>query len=731
MNRSALTIPAGPRSKWIVLVVWLAVAFISVGPPGLWAKFEDAEGNGTPPRPPAGSESAAAQKATNALQDGELLPAIVVFRRSSGLTAADRETIVEDVGRMTERRFPGVVEEGRKAPAGGRPGATPVPVKLDRPPGCRSVTMAVPDQPPGYAPFAGPTCSSDGKAANVVAYIRNDGGGRQAVAPVRYWRERLGGGKGGLQAKITGSAAFSTDGIEAFEGVNGTLLLATAVLIALLLIVIYRSPTFFLIPLATVLFAELLARALGYGLTELGVTLDGRSSTIMTALVLGAGTGYALLLIARYREELRHGAEQQQAMRTALAAAGPTILASAAIAIAAFLCLLIAKVDATASLGAIAAAGIACAALAALTLLPALLTIAGRRAFWPAVPGPAASAPDGHLPEGRASGEPRPWKRVGDRVARSPRRIAGVSIATLLVLCAGLTFFSSDLTREDAYRSDVESAEGQRLLDESFPPGMTAPVDAIATFEEEGTVRVALEAVKGVETVTATVAKGPRNLLVQAALESNPYSPEALDVVGPMRAEVHHYSPGSLVGGPTAAEYDIRQAAGPDSLLIAPIVALVVFLILAGLLRSVVAPLVLIGTTVLSTLAALGVGSFAFDLLFGYPGSDPALPLLAFVFLIALGAGYDALLAATGAAAWAGIALAGAFAVLAALPFTFLTELGFVVAIGVLLDTFLVRGVLVPAIALSLGDRFWWPSPPPSPRRAPTESAGTALSHTA
>ena len=747
--RSVLTIAAGRRAKWIVLAIWLLVAFIAVGPAGLWERFEDAESNGATPRPPAGSESAAAQKATNTLQGGELAPAIVVYRRDSGLTDADREAIIEDVDEMAARRFPGVVADGAKAAAGGRPGATPVPVKLQVPKRCGSATIAVPGQPTGYSPFAGPTCSIDGKEATVVAYVRENGNGRQVVDPIRYWRDQLGDREGGLQAKITGGAGFSADAIEAFEGIDGTLLLAVACLIALLLLAIFRSPTLFLVPLTTLLLAELLARSLGYGLTELGTSLDGLSSAVMSTLVLGAGSGYALVLVSGYREQLSHGVEEHEAMREALVSAGPTIAASAAIAIAAFLCLLISSVDSIAGLGAMAAAGIACAALAVLTVLPALLTVVGHRAFWPSVPRAAANVPDGDPSPARAVGGL--WKRIGDSVAASPRQAIGRSIAILLVLCAGLAFFSSALTREDAYRANTESAEGQRLLG-SFPSGLTAPIDAIAVHKEEGSVRIALETVKGIDTVTATVANGPRVLLVQAALESNPYSTAALDVVQPMRAQVHHSTPAALVGGATASEYDIRQATGGDSLVIAPVVALVVFLVVAGLLRSAVASLVLIGTTALSALAALGIGYFAFELVFGYPGADPALPLLAFVFLIALGAGYDVLLVIRqreetaghgrqrgisraldryGATlGWAGVALAGSFAVLALLPFTFLTELGFVVAVGVLLDTFLVRAALLPAIALSLGDRFWWPAPPPRATQPPTEPAGTALSRT-
>jgi RND superfamily putative drug exporter len=311
--------------------------------------------------------------------------------------------------------------------------------------------------------------------------------------------------------------------------------------------------------------------------------------------------------------------------------------------------------------------------------------------------------------------------------------VVGGSIAVLLVLCCGLAFFSTELTSEDTYRSEVESVEGQHLLNKSFPAGTTALTDVVVPQRGEvPAVRAAVAKVDGVQAVTQPVAHGPPGTLIQATLEPNPYSTDAFDLVKPIREAAHSASPDTLVGGPTAVEFDVRDAAGWDSTVIPPIILLVVFLILVGLLRAVVAPLILIGTVILSFGAALGVGYFAFEFIFDFPGSDPSLPLFAFVFLVALGVDYNIFLiarareetikhdskqgilralAVTGAVITsAGIVLAGTFSVLAVLPLTFLTELGFVVAFGVLLDTFLVRSVLVPSIALVAGDKFWWPS---------------------
>jgi RND superfamily putative drug exporter len=787
---SLFTFPAGRRAKWIVFAIWFLAIFIAAGPANLPGKFEDAESNEATSYLPGSAESTDALDATESLQNGELAPAVIIYRRESGLTAADRLTIVEDVEAMTEERFPGVVADGETAAAGGKE-------SVDTPP-------AVQGQPRDYAPFVGPIRSSDGKAAIVTAYIAGNGEGDRILDPVKAWRDEISDPGGGLEVKITGGAGFSADAIEVFEGLDATLLLAALSLVIFLLILIYRSPFFFLIPLAAVVFAETLSRSIGYGVSELGVTINGQSSSIMSVLVLGAGTDYALLLVARYREELHRTVDRHEAMRTALASAGPAIFASAATVIAALLCLTVAKVNGTAGLGPIAAIGIACAALSMLTLLPALLTIFGRRAFWPFVPHTAETGPTADdvserarrsIVEGgaigalarvivasllvlvllplvllnwilrRLSGRRIPslivgpldrrfftpyevrrrklehaadathgfWKRVGDRVAAGPRRIMLGSIAVLLIFCAGFAFFSTDLTSEDSYRTEVDSVEGQHLLDKSFPSGTTALTDVVVTQAAEmSAVRKAVAGVDGVEAVSQPVANGQPGILIQATLEPNPYSTEAFDLVEPIRDAAHEVSPSTLVGGPTAIEFDVRDAAARDSIVIPPIVLLVVLLILIGLLRAVVAPLILVGTVILSFLAALGVGYFVFDVIFGFPGSDPSLPLFAFVFLVALGVDYNIFLiarareetirhgseqgirralAVTGAVITsAGIVLAGTFSVLASLPLTFLTEIGFVVAFGVLLDTFLVRSILVPATALTMGDKFWAPS---------------------
>lgn len=769
MRGSLFTLAAGRRAKWVVFAVWLLGIFVAVGPAELPTRFEDAEENESTSFLPGDAESTAALEATEALQDGELAPAVIVYRRESGLTGADRRQVRRDVDELNETagEFPGVVvKEGRA--------------------------------------FGEPEFSPDGEAAIVTAYLKGDGESETILDPIDAWRETVSDPGGGLEVKITGGAGFAADAISIFENINATLVLAALSLVVFLLILIYRSPFFFLIPLAAVVFAEMLSRSLGYGVSELGFTINGQSSSIMSVLVLGAGTDYALLLVARYREELHHTVDRHEAMHTALASAGPAIFASAATVIAALLCLTLAKVDGTAGLGPIGALGIFCAALSMLTLLPALLTIFGRRAFWPFVPHTPETAPSpeaastvsrrrivegGALPAlakvvlasllvlillpfvlinwllHRLSGRRVPslvvgpldravfgpyearrhrlehrvdathgaWKRVGDWVAAGPRRVMLGSIAVLLVLCAGFAFFSTDLTNSEAYGDDVESVEGQKIVNESFPAGATAPTDVVvADPRRVPAVREAVAGVGGVESISGPIAAGEPGVLVQATLEPEPYSTAAYDLVEPIRDAAHRAEPESLVGGATAVEFDVREAAARDSIVIPPIVLAVVLLILIGLLRALTAPLIIIATVILSFLAALGFGYFAFEHIFGFAGADPSLPLFAFVFLVALGVDYNIFLIARareeteqhgtgqgvlralavtgGVITSAGIVLAGTFSVLASLPLVFLTEIGFVVAFGVLLDTFLVRSVLVPSIALTTGDRFWWPS---------------------
>ena len=684
-----LTLASGRRAKWIVGLVWLAV-IVGVIAGDLPAKYTDAEQNESTSFLPGDAESTKALQAIEELQDGETAAAVVVYRREGGLTEADQAVIQED----------------------------------------RTSFNA--DLPRDTAPLSEPVPSEDGTSALMSAVITGDGEGDTLIDPVDQLRAEASDPGGGLQAKVTGPAGYAADAIKVFESINGTLFAAAFSLVLILLILIYRSPIFFLIPLLAVVFAELTVRGFGYGLSELGVTINGQSSSILSVLVLGAGTDYALLLVSRYREELRKHEDKHEALALALRTAGPAIFASGLTVIAALLSLSIAEVNATSGMGPIGAMGIAVAMISMLTLLPALLVISGRWAFWrPPVFGWGNGVP--HVGDEGADETHGPWRRVGERVARSPRRIWISTAAILAVCCFGILNFSTGLNGGNQFTGEVESVDGQALLAQAFPSGNAIPTDIVVPdASRAGAVTTAVAAVPGVAAVRPSD-EGARGVLLNATLEADPYSREAETLVEPIRAAARDAGgPDVLVGGQTAIQLDGREAATRDTLLIVPIALVIVFLILTVLLRAVVAPLLLIGTVILSFGAALGVSLIVYDVIFGFPGSDASLPLYAFVFLVALGIDYNIFLmarvreethrhdthtgmirglAVTGAVITsAGIVLAGTFSVLGVLPLVFLTQIGFVVAFGVLLDTFLVRSVLVPALVLDIGPKIWWPS---------------------
>ena len=537
-------------------------------------------------------------------------------------------------------------------------------------------------------------------------------------------REAIEGAPQGLTVEVTGPAGFASDAIDVFDSINGTLVAATALLVFVLLILIYRSPIFWLIPFFSVIVAEVSSRGLGYLLSELGTTVTGQSSAILTVLVFGAGTDYALLIVARYREELRRQEDRHAAIATAMRTAGPPVVASAATVMAALLCLSLAQVNGTAGLALIGAMGIGLAMLVMCTLLPALLAICGRRAFWPRVP---------HLGDTGADETHGVWRRIADRVGARPRPVWIGSTALLAVLCVGLVFFSTNLTTGNQFRDEESSTRGQELVSRAFPAGANAPNTVVVPNPlVADRVREVLLAREEVATV-GPVETGQPGARFDLILSIDPYSREAFGEIPDLRQAARQAGGEDvLIGGPTAEEHDLREAAERDNLVIVPLVLLVVFLVLALLLRALLLPVILIATVVLSFVAALGVGAFFFDFVFDFPGSDPSLPLYAFVFLVALGIDYNIFLMARvreeaqrygtrpgmvrglavtgGVITSAGIVLAGTFSVLASLPLVFLTEIGFTIAFGVLLDTFLVRSVLVPALVFDIGPKVWWPS---------------------
>ena len=695
-----LALPAGRRAKWIVAAVWFVALFASFAF-NLPGKFADAERNESSSFLPGDAESTTALELQEALVDGEKVAIVVVYHRDGGLTAGDRRHVADDRAELNALGLPRT------------------------------------------APFGAPVVSEDGTGALLSAEITATESSNDPdviLDPVDAVRDRVSDPGGGLEAKVTGPAGSAADAIEIFENINGTLIMAAVSLVIVLLILVYRSPVFWLFPLIAVLFAELATRSAGFGLTELGVTVNGQSSSILSVLVLGAGTDYALLLVARYREELRRHADKHEAMALALRTAGPAIFASGATVVAALLCLTLADVNGTSGLGPVGALGIAVAMVSMLTFLPALLTIAGRRVMWPRIE---------HVGDEGADETHGAWRRVGERVARRPRRVWVGSLALLGVMCLGLLNFSDGLTQANSFRGEVESVQGQELLAKSFPAGADAPTDVIVPdASRAGAVRAAVAAAPGVASVRP-VARGEEGVLLSAVLTEQAGSEAAFELVPGIRAAAKDAGgPQTVVGGASAIERDLREASARDTRVIVPVALVVVTLILVALLRSLVAPLLLIGTVIVSFGAALGVGAVVFDVIFGFPGSDPGLPLFAFIFLVALGIDYNIFLMARvreetrrygtrqgmlrglavtgGVITSAGIVLAGTFSVLGVLPIVFLTQIGFVVAFGVLLDTFLVRSVLVPALTFDIGSRIWWPSTLASSldRREPRVPAG-------
>lgn len=675
-----LELPAGRRGKLVVVALWVAVA-MAAGP--LAGQLEQAQDNSPTAFLPGDAESVRALELERRLGLGDELAAVTVLRRDGGLTGADREHVAR------------------------------VRAALDG------------DRPPGAGATGEAVVSDDGTTAMLVTPVARDGGdGQAAIDVTEAIRERVAAGPEGLSASVTGPAGYLTDSVAVFDGIDGRLLLAAASLVLVLLVVIYRSPIFWAIPFVAVLLAEIGSRAAGYLAAEAGVTVNGMAAGVLPVLVFGAGTDYALLLVARYREELRRHSDRHDAMRAALAQAGPTILASGTTTALALMACTLAAVDGTRGLGAICALGIAVAVTTMLTLLPALLLLGGRRAFWPFVPRYGSAG------AGAVRG---PWRSVGERIARRPRRAALAGAATLAVLATGLVSLSTDLTSGADFRGEVEAVEGQRALERAFPAGANAPTTAIVTDPARaGAVRAAIERAPGVAEVAEPKLRGGA-ARIDVTLAEPPFDIAAIDRIPSLRAAAHAAAPGAVaIGGPTAEEHDLRAAAARDNRAIIPVALVAVLAVLVILLRAIVAPLVAIATVVASYAAALGLGAFAFDVLLGYPGVAPTLPLLAFVFAVALGVDYNVFLmarvreeaarhgtregllrglAATGGVITsAGVVLAGTFATLAVLPLISMTELGLVIAAGVLLDALLVRTVLLPALVLLLGDRSWRPA---------------------
>ncbi|MXQ61914.1 MMPL family transporter [Streptomyces sp. XHT-2] len=663
--------PGGRRGKWAVLAAWLIVA-VALGP--LAGKLGDVEDTSSNAFLPHGAESARVNTELEKFRTDTVMPVVVVYTGAGAEEAADADLAALD-------RF---TAEGQR--------------------------------------IAGPVPSDDGEALMTVVPLDSED---EVTDTVDALRDIAGANAPpGTDVEVGGPAASLTDSVAVFDSLDATLMIATGLVVTALLLITYRSPVLWLFPLLSVGFAAVLTQASTYLLAEhASLPVDPQSAGVLMVLVFGVGTDYALLLIARYREELHRHEDRHLAMRIALTRSGPAVLASAGTIAVGLACLALADINSSRSLGLVGAVGVVCAFLAMVTVLPALLVLAGRWVFWPFVPR-----------SGTARKERTVWSRIGGLVARRPRWSWLMSVAVTGVLALSTAGISLGLTQSEMFQDKPESVVAQERLSEHFPSGASDPAQIVTRTGAAAEVRTAAAGVDGVARVEPGGDRTPDGSLtmLSVVLEDAPDSDAAKDTVDALRTAVHAVDGAdALVGGTTAESLDTARAADRDLTTVVPVVLLVVLAVLIGLLRALVAPVLLLATVVVSYLAALGASSLLFEHVLGYAGVDWSIPLMGFVFLVALGIDYniflmhrvreetarlgvtrgvlEGLTSTGGVITSAGVVLAATFAVFAGLPLVTMAQMGVLVGIGVLLDTFLVRTVMVPALALDLGRRFWWP----------------------
>jgi len=679
----------------LVIIAWLMGGGV-LGP--LSQKTQDVQKNDNSAFLPQSAESTKVQQVLPKFTDTQTTTGIVVYTRPGGLTAADRDKVNSDkaaIGDHLSKQLAG----------------SPI----------------------------GPQWSADGKAAEIIVQFKSTD--PAALGGAVTWIRGQVGSSPGLETHVAGPAGLFADFGKSFEGIDGVLLLVTGILILVILILVYRSPILPFVVLGTAAFALTMANGIVYLLAKHDViTLNGQSAGILDVLVLGAGTDYALLLVSRYREELRRYASRFDAIRAAYRAAFAPIVASGSTVILALMCLLLSDLKSNKGLGPVGAIGIAAALLGMLTLLPAILTLFGRVAFWPFRPHYNSHPAEEH----------GFWGRVARIVGRRSRWVWVVTTVILLGMSIGLIRLNANgIPLDKSFTTTQDSVVGQRVLGEHFPAGSGTPTVIVAQADKVADVISAARDVPGVAKDSVAPFTGappgvpgadklPPKVVdglvqVDVTLEVAPDTAAGHEVIRALRDKVHAI-PGAdaKVGGFSAINLDVQDTAKRDRSLIIPIVLVVVFLILIFLLRSFLAPLVLILTVVLSFVATLGASGFIFRDVFHFGGTDSAFPLFAFVFLVALGVDYNIFLmtrvreevgkrghkAGTlaglsvtgGVITSAGLVLASTFAALSVLPLVFLAELAFTVAFGVLLDTLIVRSLLVPALTVEMGRATWWPS---------------------
>jgi RND superfamily putative drug exporter len=690
--------------RWLVPVIlvlaWLALA--GVGGP-TFGRLDEVSSNDQASFLPASAEATAAQDWQSKFRDSNEVPGVIVLESAETLSPAQ-------LGELASLR-----------------------TELE---GLQDGSAVI-----GPIPF------KDGKAVQFIVPIDSSSEVKEVVRELRGTVAQS--APEGIKTYVTGPAGLAADLTAAFAGIDGILLLVALGAVFVILLVVYRSLLLPIMVLLTSVFALCAAILLVFGMAKAGwIQLNGQSQGILSILVIGAATDYALLFVARFREALTHTTNRTAGVLTAWKASFEPILASGATVIIALLCLLFSDLNSNKALGPVAAAGILCSLFAALTLLPALMALLGRAAFWPFRP--KLIPADQREPElvTGLEGQTGLWRATGSLVSRRPRTVWVASVLLLVAAAGGLLQLRANgVPQTDVILSASNAVDGQDALARHFDAGSGSPAVVVA---DQGKAQEVLDTVKAADgvgeayllaqgSVPITGAPGAPSapdvregkVLINATLNNAADSLDAEETVKALRGTVKAVDPGALVGGVTATALDTNTTAQRDLVIIIPVVLVVILFVLMLLLRSVVAPVLLVLSVVLSYAAAMGVSAFVFNTLLGFPGADATVPLFGFVFLVALGVDYNIFLMSRvreeslkhgtrpgilrglgvtgGVITSAGVVLAATFAALGVIPIMFLVQLAFIVAFGVLLDTVLVRSLLVPALAYDIGPRIWWP----------------------
>ena len=702
-------------ARWVritlpVLLLMLWVGAASVGGP-TFGKLSSVSSNDQAAFLPASAESTEVNSWQQKFTDSQAIPAIAVIASQQGLSPEQLAAFAQ-----LSPRFAAV--QGVQAPV-----------------------------PPATSAILGPIPSQDGMAVQYIIPISDTNNVKTVVAELRSIAATA--DSSSVAAYVTGPAGLTADLVNAFGGIDGILLLVAAGAVFLILLLVYRSIVLPFLVLLTSIFALSAAILLVYAFANWGwIKLSGQSQGILSILVIGAATDYSLLLVARFRESLRHVESKWAAMGRAWRAALEPIAASGATVILALLCLLFSDLNSNRSLGPIAAIGIVFALLSALTLLPVLLVLFGRAAFWPFRPRLDSAHPPAHsaaaAPAHGLEDISGLWKRVGTLVSRRPRLTWAAALVVLVACGLGiLQLQAGGVPQSEIILTQSQAVAGQKVSAEHFPSGSGSPVVIVAGQGRAEAVLAAAQGTQGISSASVYAGTGrpgadaqpvvrEGRVLINAVLASEPDSQAAEQVVRTLRTTLPGADPGVLVGGVTAIALDTNTTAQSDLFRIIPIVLLVILLILMLLLRSIVAPVLLVASVVISYVAALGVSALVFNHVLHFPGADASVPLFGFVFLVALGVDYNIFLMTrvreeslrlgtrpgilrglgmTGSVITsAGVVLAATFAALAVIPILFLAQIAFIVAFGVLLDTVVVRSLLVPAASYDMGRTIWWPS---------------------